>query len=62
MPNTQFSSHTALSDEVLNEFRKLPQGGKIMAEYIWIGGTGQDLRCKTRTFPAKEGGYAVADL
>ncbi|CAB1108249.1 unnamed protein product [Ectocarpus sp. CCAP 1310/34] len=62
MPNTSFSNHTALSDEVLNEFRKLPQGGKIMAEYIWIGGSGQDLRCKTRTFPAKEGGYAVADL
>lgn len=22
--------------------------GKIVAEYIWIGGTEQDLRCKTR--------------
>jgi len=29
---------------------KLPQNGKIMAEYVWIGGSGLDLRCKSRTF------------
>jgi len=29
-------------------FADLDQGGKIVAEYIWIGGTEQDLRCKTR--------------
>lgn len=60
MVNTVFSSHTQLSDEVLAEFRKLPQHGKIMAEYIWIGGSGQDLRCKTRTFAKKP--ESVADL
>lgn len=53
MVNTVFSSLTALSDQVLAEYRKLPQNGKIMAEYIWIGGSGQDLRCKTRTFNKK---------
>lgn len=60
MVNTEFSKNTELSDTVLNEFRKLPQNGKIMAEYIWIGGSGQDLRCKTRTFNKKP--ESVAEL
>jgi len=30
-------------------FLNLPQGDKIQAEYVWIGGSGLDLRSKTRT-------------
>ncbi|EGD80122.1 glutamine synthetase [Salpingoeca rosetta] len=34
---------------VLNrEFDELDQQGRICAEYIWIGGTGRDLRSKTK--------------
>jgi len=33
----------------LQRFLSLPQGDKIQAEYIWIGGTGLDIRSKTKT-------------
>lgn len=41
-------------------YMSLPQGSKVQAEYVWIGGTGQDLRCKTRTLDAKPS--AVGEL
>ena len=40
---------TLLSHAVYSEFMALDQGEKIQAEYIWIGGNGGDLRCKTMT-------------
>ena len=45
---------------VLNRFLALPQGSRIQAEYVWVGGSGQDLRAKTRTLEAKP--TSVADL
>jgi len=35
--------------QVLSKFLELPLHGKSQAEYIWIGGSGQDLRSKTKT-------------
>jgi len=32
---------------------ELPTGSKIQAEYIWIGGSMMDLRCKSRTLDFK---------
>jgi glutamine synthetase len=60
--NTEFTKHTELSFDVLEYYRKLDPKGKIIAEYIWIGGSGQDLRCKSRTLSAKVGGYRPQDL
>lgn len=39
------SNVPSLSFEVFERYMRLPQGGKIQAEYVWIGGSGQDLRC-----------------
>lgn len=39
----------------------LPQKGKIIAEYVWLGGTGLDIRSKARTFDADKIGD-VEDL
>ncbi|KAL7409408.1 putative GLN1-glutamate--ammonia ligase [Mrakia frigida] len=42
---------TVHNPALLAPYLKLDQGGKIMAEYIWIDGTG-GLRCKTTTVDA----------
>jgi len=34
---------------MLNKYLSLNQRGKIQCEYIWIGGSGNDIRSKTRT-------------
>ena len=37
-----------LDPQILERFSTLEQGEKCLAEYVWIGGTGADFRCKTR--------------
>lgn len=55
-----------VSKEVYNRYMDLPlsQTKQFQAEYVWIGGSGQDLRCKTRTLAMKKDGsrYSIADL
>lgn len=38
-----------LDQHIYNFFRDAEQNGKIMAEYVWIGGSGDDIRSKTKT-------------
>ncbi|CAK4070970.1 unnamed protein product [Aphanomyces euteiches] len=38
-----------LDRDVYDRYMSLSTGNFIQAEYIWIGGSGEDLRCKTRT-------------
>jgi len=39
------------NDAALQYFLQLPQGESVQATYIWIGGSGEDIRSKTRTLP-----------
>lgn len=47
------SDDSFLSTNVFNYYMELSTPDKIQAEYVWIGGSGEDLRCKTRTLSGK---------
>ena len=42
-----------LEGDVVRHFDSLSVRGKVLAEYIWVGGTGSDLRSKSRVLSCK---------
>jgi len=44
---------TSTNKVVLNRYLDLPQGSRVQALYIWIDGTGEGMRSKTKTLEQK---------
>jgi len=47
------SKNAFTNKTVMDRYRDLPQGDKVQAMYIWIDGTGEGMRAKTKTLDSE---------
>jgi len=47
------TGNASTNKTVMDRYRDLPQGGKVQAMYIWIDGTGEGMRAKTKTLESE---------
>ncbi len=47
------SASSKLNKAVKQQYMDLPQGDMVQAMYIWIDGSGEGVRCKTRTLDSE---------
>lgn len=61
-PHSWSESTQSSSFFVTQKYLHLSQHNNIQAQYVWIGGSGQDLRSKTKTLVRKNGEGAVKHI
>ncbi len=50
---TNLRGQFATDKGVLSRYLAKPQGERVQAMYIWIDGTGENLRCKTKSLESE---------
>lgn len=60
-------SHSSRLNKLVREqYMRLPQGGLVQVTYVWIDGSGEGVRCKSRTLDKEpksiEGNPAASPL
>uniref|UniRef100_UPI00358F127D glutamine synthetase-like n=1 Tax=Myxine glutinosa TaxID=7769 RepID=UPI00358F127D len=54
------SPSSTMNKQLKGQYLALPQGRNVQVMYVWIDGTGEGLRCKSRTLPEEP--KSVADI